>query len=301
MNKKLIVALIFLSILFILTIAGPLIAPYPVSYSENIRVVERDGRTVTIISPTTPEKRHPFGTNFWGYDILTLMLYGIRYTVLTAVSVAFGRLLIGTIIGLFLGMKEKRPLRILDMKGLNGIPIFLFIFFLTFRVSLESVLPMWELISLQIVLLTVLGLPLVISVIERRTANLAAEEFIESARSTGAGTGRIILKHILPHLKEDLLIRFSSEMILTLGLIGQLAIFNIFIGGTHVTRNPTMFHSILHELAGLVGAARYYLTHGQYLLLFPLGGYLFVLITFYLLSRGLEDYYRSTYRQVQYI
>ena len=60
-----------------------------------------------------------------------------------------------------------------------------------------------------------------------------------AAVALGAGRRRIATRHVLPLLREDLLLLFSGEVVLVLVLIGQLAVFDLFFGGTVQTSIPS--------------------------------------------------------------
>ena len=287
MNKKLLTGMALSFVLLVVTLFGPYLAPYEKTQSVAAAEIEKDGETVVLHSPIPPSREHPFGTDFWGYDILSLMLHGIRYTVGAAVGIAGLRVFIGGLLGLIAGTRKKGPVSG-GGKGFNAVPIFLLVYFMIFRISIESAVPKIELVLVQGLFIVLFGLPGIVSPVAAQTRRLMKEEFVEAVRTCGASRIRILLKHVAPHLREYFLVRFSNEMILVLTLLGQLAIFNIFFGGTHYTPQPPLFHSITQEIAGLVGESRNYITNSQWLLLFPLAGYLFILSAFSVLSRGLE-------------
>lgn len=204
-------------------------------------------------SPHPPSRGHPLGTDPYGYDLFAQILHGLRYTLLAAVSAAFLRVLAGSIIGIPLGLIYGRKRESLLVKGLIGIPPLLMIYFLLFRASFNPPISEGNLVVLEIILLSLFGVPAVADSLRGRSASLSEKEFIEAARSSGAGNIRIIFRHLLPHLPGDLFLRFLTEIILVLSLVGQLAIFNIFLGSTIYTQDPPLFHSSTNEIAGMVG------------------------------------------------
>ncbi|MFO7850810.1 MAG: hypothetical protein R6V67_12720 [Spirochaetia bacterium] len=132
--------------------------------------------------------------------------------------------------------------------------------------------------------------------------SIQKEEFVTAARSLGAGPIRRFFVHILPHLWERLLLLFSRETVAVLTLIGQLGVFNIFIGGTIFTPAPPLYHSVSHEWAGLLGQYRNYIPGGTWWVgLFPLIGFMLLLLAFYLTSRGLQKRIQKTYHAVSYM
>jgi peptide/nickel transport system permease protein len=100
------------------------------------------------------------------------------------------------------------------------------------------------------------GLPRFASSFSLKIAETEKEPFVEAARSVGAGRVRLFFHHILPQHRETIALNFVGESIATLNLIGQLGIFDMYIGGTKTTPAPLLFHSQTHEWAGLVGSYR---------------------------------------------
>ena len=189
MNKSFIIGLIFLAFFLFIAVFGPALAPFPVDYDEKIFKVQTEEGEKILSSPMEPDKRHPFGTDPWGYDLLTLLLYGARYTVFLSIGIAV----------------------------------------------------------LQAGLITIFGIPGVFPVLLKQARKVEGLQFIEAAHSMGAHKTRILLRHIVPQLIEPLILLVSQETIAVLVLIGQLGIFDMFIGGTLFTSNPALFHSVTHE------------------------------------------------------
>jgi len=101
-----------------------------------------------------------------------------------------------------------------------------------------------------------------------------------------------------------LLIMFVSEVILVLSVIGQLSLFHIFLGGTLFQSDPPsppIYRSLTYEWAGMIGQSRMNYLYNQYLLLIPLGFYVLLLISLFLVSKGLEKRYRQQYSKPPYL
>src|SRR5690606_32929984 len=99
-------------------------------------------------------------------------------------------------------------------------------------ITINSSLSVIELVLLQSFIMILVGIPGVYAAVFSKTNELKSELFITATRSLGAGKIRIMRKHIFPHLKGTLLAMFVKEIILVLTLIGQLGIFNLFLGGS---------------------------------------------------------------------
>jgi peptide/nickel transport system permease protein len=138
---------------------------------------------------------------------------------------------------------------------------------------------------LQGALIVLVGLPGLVASFSEDVRSLRGQEFSQAAVSVGAGPLRLLFHHILPHMTGPALRRFVAEAVAVLVLLGQLAMFNVFLGGTDVSFDPIIYHSRTNELAGMVGEFRGYITNKHWLLLGPLGAYLSVLVSFFALSR----------------
>lgn len=285
---KLKLSIIIFILMLIITFFGEYISPYTIDFQENIRTEVLDGILTTTYSPHKPDLIHIFGTNNWGFDQLAIVLHGMKFTLFIAVVGTLIRFVLGLLIALPQSFKYKE----IKKDGIVSIPVFIIAYFFLFRISFESSLPYLTLIFIQILVIAILGLPSTISSIRANTVLILKEGYIEAAYSCGSSNFRIMYKHIIPNLIEKLYILFLSEMINILNIVGQFGIFNLFIGGTKVSLDPRIYYSVSNELAGLVGQWRGNIYHNEWLVLFPLLAYLFILFSFHFLLSSLENYNR---------
>lgn len=297
-NGRLAVGVAGVALFLVIGAVGHLIAPYPVDYQE-LRVTGPGGSIY--FSPAPPTATHPFGTDEWGYDILTLMLHGLKYTLAASLSIAVLRTGIGAAAGIGLGLTMRSPLPPMQLGALGSVPVFILVYFVVFRVSLNPTLSRLTLVALQVSLIVVFGLPAVVASFQAHTVQIRRSEYVAAARSMGAGNGRIMTHHVFPQLVETFVSTLAAEMVAALTIVGQLAIFNVFVGGTLYTPDPPLFHSLTHEWAGLLGQARNMIRTQQWRLFFPLAGYLAVLVSFHLFAEGMEEVYRRRRRTVKYL
>lgn len=84
-------------------------------------------------------------------------------------------------------------------------------------------------------------------------------------------------------------------------MMGQLALFNLFVGGTIYQLDSKLYISITKEWAGLIGQARPYLYWGEtYMLLIPLCFLLFAVVSFHILGRGVRKHFHQTYMKTRW-
>jgi peptide/nickel transport system permease protein len=128
MNKTLLAGLLILAAMLTAALLGPSFALYDLEESLKITYFINDqGKGEIIVPPVSPNGTYPFGTDKNGYDLLTKLLYGAKYTLFLSFGIAFARVVFGGIIGMFLGYNGKKTVNrssgLSAWKMLNGIPI----------------------------------------------------------------------------------------------------------------------------------------------------------------------------------
>ncbi|WP_243297950.1 ABC transporter permease [Bacillus litorisediminis] len=300
-NYKLIIGMLLLSFFIFIAIFGPAIAPYDEDYKQQIFYSLQNGGEI-IGPPSPPSQDFWLGTDKYGYDILTKLLYGAKYTVFTTIIVALLRTVIGTILGIIMGLSLKNA----EVKNnripiLSSIPTFIIIYFVMVGINIEPVLSILSLILIQGALMTILGISGVYNVVYAKTVETKNSLFVMASQTLGGSRIHIMKKHIVPILKGNLLILFVNETIQVLHLIGQLAIFNLFLGGTSFPLMATKYTSMTNEWSGLLGESKDFLYYAQWILLCPLAVYLLFLFTFYLISLGLKQRHHEQIAKTRYL
>ncbi len=171
--------------------------------------------------------RHPLGTDHLGRDVLSRVLHGGQRTVLHAASAALLAVTLGTALGL-VAARAPRP----AADGLSSM------------IDASLALPP---LLLALVVMTVLGrnafslvlavglsqIPQQARVVRTAALSLQSALYLEAARSMGAGSTWILLRHSLPNLQPILLtyagIMFSYAILSAsalsfLGLGGEPAV-----------------------------------------------------------------------------
>ncbi|WP_059170920.1 ABC transporter permease subunit [Bacillus sp. FJAT-27445] len=292
--------IVLVSGLLFLAAFGGIMAPY--SLSEQLEAKYVGG---TIISPPIEPftmKEYPLGTNRWGYDLLTLVLHGIRYTVLISIAATILKMAAGTLIGLYVGTMKRVPGWIAAFENAwSFVPLFIILYFFLIPISFNPLLKSINLILYFIVVTAVISIPSIVSSVRKKTEEICKSVFVEAARSLGASRNRIIWQHIFPQLKESFTVMFILEIVYVITIMGQLALVNIFVGGTIVTRDPTLYLSMTNELAGLVGQARGNVYGNFHVLLVPLTVLLITTLSFSLLATGLKNRFQSNYQRTPWM
>ncbi|MGG4494141.1 ABC transporter permease [Brevibacillus reuszeri] len=294
---------ILVLLLVVIALVGPIVAPYELDFQEKTRNETVNGKSVIISPPLPPSDAHLFGTDKWGYDLLTLLLHGAPYTVFVTLAIAAVRVVLGSVIGLYIGIQDKPQRWWLAIEDAWGyMPIFIPVYFLLKGVSINPLMPTSTLVTLFIGVVAVLGAPSVASSIRQKTEQIKDTQYVLAATSLGAGREQIIFRHILPHLKEQLIIILVTEMVAIMTLMGLLGMFDLFVGGTKMTTDPVIYHSITHEWAGLLGSYRGFVySNFTWIFLTPLIAFVVAVGSFSLLAKGLREKFEQTYHRTPFI
>lgn len=292
LNIKLITGIVMISFFLLISVFGSTFSPYKVDEVAEVKYIHTEEGKKLSAPPFPPSKEHLFGTDQWGYDILTLLLHGAKYTIFTVIIVALLRVIIGGTCGIFLALYQN-PLSSsmksakLKMNIFSGFPVFIILYFILIKINIEPVLSPLTLSAIVGSLMVILGVMSVYDNVYSKTMEVQKNLFITASQALGGNKLHIAKKHILPSLKSQLFIIFMNEVIQVLHLIGQLGIFNLFFGGTFIRMDPPVFISITKEWAGLIGQFRSTIYYYQWILFFPLMSYLILLFSFYLVSQGI--------------
>lgn len=154
-----------------------------------------------------PSSDHILGTDGLGYDVLSRIIFGARYSMIIALTVVMISTSIGVSLGLisgyYGGMIDEMVTRITD--AFMAVPSF-FIYI--------TALSMWDVRGIWIITL-IMGLmmwPTFAKVVRSEVLSLKQRPFVEAGISMGASNFRIITRYILPNLMGTITIIGSFRM-----------------------------------------------------------------------------------------
>ena len=152
-----------------------------------------------------PSEEHIMGTDMFGRDIFSRIVYGSRVSLAISITVNILAIVIGTCLGLLVGYyrwADQIIMRILE--GINALPT------IVFAITLVTVLG--DGIDKLIICLTVVNLPGIARLVRSQVLSIREKEFVECAKASGAPSMRIMFKYILPQCFSPLIIRFTNGL-----------------------------------------------------------------------------------------
>ncbi len=190
-NKLAMLGLIFLVLLTIMAILGPIFSPYEVNAQNLPAQFEK------------PSAQHWFGTDSAGRDVFTRTWYGARISLFVGLMAAIIDVVIGIIYGGIAGYKGGRTdnvmMRIVEI--LYGLPYLLVVILLLVVLgpSLFTI----------IVALTVTGWVGMARIVRGQVLQIKNYEFVLASKSYGAKTSRIIRKNLLPNTMGPIIVQMT--------------------------------------------------------------------------------------------
>jgi peptide/nickel transport system permease protein len=239
------VAILLVVLLF--AVAAPLLAPYePSSYDALIR-----------LSPPNPQ--HWFGTDQFGRDSLSRVIYSARMALLVGVGVVIFALLTGVPIGVFSALFPR-----LGQVLMRAVDVLMA--FPSLLLALGLIVILGPSVANSIIAIGAGFLTTTTRIVYGLTLRLKTETYVEAARSMGSRTGWLVLKHILPNLISPLLVQASFVF-----AFAQLGAASLDFLGVGAPPNIPSWGNMLAE-------SRNFITRAPWLLFFP--GMMIVLTAF---------------------
>jgi len=212
------------------------------------------------LAPFAPgEFGYVLGSDLIGRDVLSRVVYGARYSLGLAAVVILLRFAVALPAGLRAGWSGGRAGRLVQTLavGFGSIPA-LALVAMTLG-GLRWLIPGqagW--LAVYVGMLVLSGAPRMAEQVRRRVEEILLMPHVEAALALGAPSRRILRRHVLPLMRADLLVMLSSEMAWVLLLMGQLAVFGIYVGGTVVVRGEGWSKVVeyLPEWGQMLGANR---------------------------------------------
>ncbi len=257
-------------LLVLAAIFAPLLSKYVTRYTP--QQIELGGILKPMGYQKTPDLPvHVLGTDELGRDVLTRIIYGGRVSLYisfltVAIAVSLGTV-VGAVAGFYGGIVDNLLMRLVDI--VLAIPgLFLLILIaVVFRPGVSGM-------ALVLASLSWVG---VSRLVRGEFLTLKARDFVDAARVVGAGSGRLIFRHILPNATSPIIVAAS-----------------LAIGGVILTETALSFLGMgvrppTPSWGNMLTNAQQYLYRAPHLIIIP-GIFIFItVLAGNLMGNGLRD------------
>ncbi|NLT95683.1 MAG: ABC transporter permease [Clostridia bacterium] len=208
-NKTALVGAVILVVLISAAILAPLITPFPPDYMDPAKRLQ------------SPNAVNYFGTDRFGRDLYTRVIYGSQISLGVGLSVVILTTTLGIILGLVAGYYrtfDEILMRILD--GMMAFPSIILM------ITIMAVLG-GKLINV-IIALTIVYTPRMARVVRSAVLVQKEQQYVEGARALGAGDLRITVLHILPNCVAPIIIQ--ATMIFAYSVLSESSLSFLGVG-----------------------------------------------------------------------
>jgi peptide/nickel transport system permease protein len=255
------VGLVILAVLVLCAAFAPLISPYsPILNNTGLPLA-------------APSSSHLFGTDQYGRDLFSRVIYGAR----TSLGIALATAVIAAIAATALGIVSAYYQRSMDfvlqriVDTLQSIPIIVFLIaiMVTFGVTIPNII-------LALAVSTAIGM---VRIIRSSALIVINKDYIGAARSIGASGSWIMLRHVLPNV-------FPTTLVLTTVNFGGIIIAEATLSFLGLgIKPPTPAWGAMLSGEGLA-----YMFVGWWLLLFPTLALSLAVFAINIFGDGLRDW-----------
>jgi peptide/nickel transport system permease protein len=195
-NRIAMAGLVVMLLLYVVALMTPLLAPFdPIEQGD-----------IALTRFQSPSFDHPMGTDRFGRDVLSRVMYGARISltigfIAVGLSVTLGTA-VGALAGYFGKWVDSVLMRFTDMMLSFPRLVLLIVVIALFEPSI------W----LVVIVLGLTGWMSVARIVRGEVLSLREREFVQAARVLGMNDGRIILRHIIPNILAPVIVYTTLQI-----------------------------------------------------------------------------------------
>ncbi len=218
-----------------------------------------------------PSSAHYFGTDGFGRDVYSRVLYGARVSIGVGLMVVLVSTVLGTATGLVAGffhVLDGPLMRVMD--GLMAFPSILL------AIAIMGALEPG--VQNVILALSIVYWPRTARIVRSSTLTLRELDYVEAARALGAGNARLIARHVLPSAVSPILVQ--ATFVLAAAVLAEAGL--SFIGAGVPAPHPS-WGNILAE-------GRLFMRNAPWMTIVPGVAITVLVLSLNLVGDGLIDY-----------
>ena len=266
-NPLSVVGLVAVVLLVLLAIFAPYVTPFPRHAGAFVDFAH---------AKLPPGGEYILGTDQIGRDVLTRIIFGLRSSLLMGVMVLVLVVPVGVLLGLIAGYLQGTWIDTVIMRVTD---IFLAVPPLILALAVASVLEpnLWN----GMLAISLMWWPWYTRLVYGATTQLRNEFFVTAAEVTGASTGHVLFREILPNVVSPVLTKMSLDVAWVIILGSMLS----YVGLGVQTPEPS--------LGTMIADGARYLPDQWWIAIFPALAIVVVVLGFNLLGDGVRDMFAS--------
>ena len=229
LNPPFVLGVFIVTFLVIIVWFGPRFASYdPYITSRTTPSYYDSANRMMVKPPFDPSPEYPLGTDQFGNDILSLIFYGARVTMISALYITAGRVLLGLILGGISGWLEGSWFDRLIIRlstVISSVPLLLSAMLMILALDIHK--GIW----VFVVSLSLLGWTEIAQLVRGEFIRIKEMLYIEAAEALGMTRFQVAIRHALPNVLSYLLSISFLEMGAILLIMAELGFLGLFVGG----------------------------------------------------------------------
>lgn len=258
-NKAAVVSLLFVMLLVFCALFPSVVAPY---------AYEKQSLSEAFLSPSM---EHFFGTDNYGRDIFSRVIYGARISLgigLLAVTLScIVGIVVGALAGFYGSVTDNLLMRVMDV--MLAIPSIL--------LMMAIVTALGNGMANLTIAIAISSIPGYARIVRASVMTEKEKEYIEAARSVGTSDFKIIMRHILPNCMAPIIVQATMSIATAILSIASLSFVGLGISP------PTP------EWGSMLNDAQSFMRDHWFVVTFPGLMIMLTVFAFNLLGDGLRD------------
>jgi peptide/nickel transport system permease protein len=189
-------------------VAAPLVSPYPAQGQGMVNVKERLAR---------PSAAHLLGTDQYGRDVLSRVVYGARVSIFGGLLVMFLSALIGVPLGLWSGYREGLPGAVISRL------VELVLSFPSLLLAMAISLMVGSGTSAAVMALIIPWWPWFTRLVHGEVLSVKRMQYVEAAQMLGYSRAYIMRRHLLPNILTPVIVMMLLDLGPAIIAIGGLS------------------------------------------------------------------------------
>ena len=258
-NKAAVVGMVILLLIIFVAVFADKLAPYDPDEQVYAEALQH------------PSSAHLFGTDEFGRDIFSRILYGARVSLLVglvsvAIACVFGSIL-GATAGYYGGAYDATMMRCMDI--LLAIPSLL--------LNLAIVSALGKSTFNMMLAVGISNIPRYCRIMRASVLQIKNAEYVEAARTTGASSALIIMKHIIPNCLAPIIVQATLSVGSAIIACAGLSFLGVGIPAP------------IPEWGAMLSNGKDFLRHNTYITIFPGLAIMLTVLSLNLMGDGLRD------------
>jgi len=270
---------------------------------ERTQYTYENGKSNLVIPPIPPNDEYPLGTDHRGRDLKSLIIYGSKLTIFSALTVTIIRLIIALPLSIAAAYRVRLTNGFINFFNtmFSAFPLIIAVIVLSKIALFQDIFENTTYVN--IFLLSALGWSRLAHMLKAKIDEILMQDFIEGEVAIGKNKLEIAVQNILPHLIPSMIVLFCLETAMVLLSLSQLGVFGLIFSGGYESAIGEIRVPIEFDWSSMLSLSKYfYRGEYSYLAIYPAIAFALSIIGFNTFGEGLKiEFEKENSRVITFI